>query len=202
MPIAPLPEPQYISIENVYPTFGENKLAVSLNNSVKTNEVSRNTAMQCIAFGEGQVIQWLSPYYVTVPKIVAFDPNTGLDYDWTWLKENASYTYSILYNAFVYSAGVQLLKNFIAKNNAINGTFESFQVEYERELGRFLNILREKDSNGVYLYKLNGLKTLQNAGIGRNVSTYVATGEMSTGNYLESQLLNPEQNWQNYGYWG
>lgn len=197
MTTAPIPQPQYISLENVYMTFGQNKVAISDNDSVKNNEVAHSVAISLVAQGEGQVIQYLSPYYVTMPKLVCYDDKTNTDHDWLYLQTIAPFTYSLLYNAMVYSAGIKILENFIAKNNAVSGAYEAYQVTYQNNLNRFLYHLKERDDNGVYLYQMWGLKPLQNGGISRQIDNYVISGEMAIGNYQAEQQINPELNWLN-----
>lgn len=196
---APQPINQYITLENIYPMIGKDKVAINDNNSFKNNGIPRNEAEMELESGVSMVIMDLEPFYVTDPTIETFNPITGKTGDWLMLLEFAPNTYSLLFNAFRWKGASAIIRNFITRNTDSENELYGFVAQYDRQYENFVNRLHARLPNGAYKFPLTGLKQ-KNTGIQRTPKKYVSTGNVGTTDYVKIQQTDPQYNWQNYRF--
>lgn len=191
MATAPTPIPQYIDLDNVkgdlVNLLGDKILFVD-DLSTDRTAINETLGNELVAMGEAKVLLDLSPYYITDPALITTKAG-----DWTTLP---AYTYNILYKLFVYSACLEIIGNFIARNTDETGrTLSYFQKWYSSEYNSYVNRIIDVLPNGGYKYILTGLQPL-NTGIPRTVKTYAISGQLGLGNYSDRQVTNAEKNFQ------
>ena len=178
---AVFPTPNYIALDNVEELIGEKVLF----SDSDPNGISTTNANMLIAAGEALALEDLSPFYITVPALI-----TTQGGDWSTLP---SYTYSIIYNMFVYRAALEIIGSFIAKNTDAEHTLSYFQKYYYTQYANLLSRVNELLPNGAYKFPLIGLQ-VTNTGIPRVPRRYAISGQLGAGNYTSRQLISPSKN--------
>lgn len=182
-----LPQPQYLTLNNVIAYIGNDKVLIADNDSTA---IPTATATQLVATGEELALFDISPYYQVHPTI-----QTVSGGDWTTLPK---VTYNTLFYMMVIQSALQLIGNFIARNTDEKGsTLSYFQEFYNSEYAKRLNRIVDLLPNGSYRYELIGLKTVNN-GINRKPKQYAKAGRIGNNHsYANNQFTNPQQNYAN-----
>lgn len=185
---APIPVPQYISLENVQPLIGVNLVLFS---DTDPDGIDPATANMLISQGEQVALTDLFPYFITEPSIIS---NTGGD--WTTLPYQ---TYNFIYYMFVSLSASKLIGAFLAKNTDDRSIeLSRFEKHYWDEYQSQVTRLRHKLPNGAYSFQLPGIQVNPN-GIPRIPRTYMRVGNLGTPDYTDSQVINPSRNFN--GLW-
>lgn len=192
---APQPINQYITLADIKPMIGNDKVLINDNDSFKNNGIPQNEAQIELESGVGMVIMDLSPFYVVDPQIVVRNPHTNVTGDWLTLRDFAPNTYNLLYNAFRWKGASAIIRNFITRNTDSEDQLYGFVRQYDIQYENFFNRICARLPNGAYKYPLNGLVSKIN-GIQRTPKKYVSAGNIGSPNYADIQELNPQYNWQ------
>lgn len=184
---APVPQSQYITLDNVINYIGSDKVLIADNDSTA---IPTALANQLVATGESLALLDISPYYQVYPSLQTVDGKS-----WTNLP---TMTYTTLFNMMVIQSALQIIGNFIARNtDDKDGTLSYYQNFYSSEYAKKLNRITDLLPNGSYRYQLIGLKPLTN-GINRKPKKYARSGRIGNNNsYVNNQLTNPQQNYSN-----
>lgn len=195
---APLPVPQYISLDNVLPYLGAGEQG-KVSFGIEPNDISPELADELICAGENAVLIDLSPYYVTCPALITIEGG-----DWTTLQTTFPYTYNMLYRLFILQASKFIIQNFITRNTDNDKELGGFEKACERDYKWYLDRILAKLPNGSYRYQLQGLQPLA-TGIPRTPSQYAIGGNLAGDSYTDNQLVNPQRNfdywWGRGGWW-
>ncbi len=200
-PLSPLPKQQYINYYDVKNLIGVDKVKVNEDDTSDDNGIPISLANELVANGVTLVVFDLSPFYVTDPELIAYNPKTNISGDWKMLLDFAPQTYNILRKCFTYMGAYEIISSFVTINTKYRDhELLQFADYYQHQYKQIFTRIVEKLSTGNYKYNLYGLKPLLENGISREVSEYGMTGSFGGDDYSENQLTNPQQNWLNGFY--